>query len=244
MRGRKIGIILQARMGSSRLPGKVLKPLAGKPMLQRIVERLQACRKADELILATSDRAQDQPIANLANDLGVSMFRGSESDVLDRYYQCALTYQLDDIIRATGDNPFVDPDSCDQLTDFYCGRQLDYAIISNSSTDGYPLGVGVEIFSFDALQKSWQDGHEPHHREHVDEYILEHPDIFRQAKMSASSDKFAPEISLTVDTPEDFMFAEKLYNDYFRQFPESRILPVVWAIKQIKKGNNRKEWIL
>lgn len=231
---RKIGIILQARMGSTRLPGKVLKPLAGKPMIQWIIERLQSCQRADILILATSTLAQDRPLVDLAEKLGVSVFRGSETDVLDRYYQCALEHHLDYIVRATGDNPFVDPEACDQLVGFYFSQQLDYATISTEPEDGYPLGVGVEIFSFSALEKSWQEGHAPHHREHVNEYILETPATFKQARMPAPPEKRAPELSLTVDTPEQFASAEEVYSDYLRQYP-SQLVPVVWTIQALRK---------
>lgn len=234
MQDRRIGIILQARMGSTRLPGKVLKPLAGKPMIQWIIERLQTCKKSDILILATSTSDEDQPLVDLAEKLGVSIFRGSESDVLDRYYKCALAYHLDDIIRATGDNPFVDPEECDRLVAFCFSRQLDYATVSTDFDDGYPLGVGLEIFSFSALEKSWQEGHASHHREHVNEYILENPALFKQAKLPAPSEKYAPELSLTVDTFEQFKTAEALYTDYLRQYPLQQV-PVVWAIKALKK---------
>ena len=235
---RRIGIILQARMGSTRLPGKVLKPLAGKPMIQWIIERLQTCKRVDILILATSTLEKDQPLVNLAEEMDISVFRGSESDVLDRYYKCALAYHLDDIIRATGDNPFVDPEECDRLVDFYINRQLDYATISTNLENGYPLGVGVEIFSFYALRKSWQDGHASHHREHVNEYILENPAIFRQARMPAPPEKCAPELSLTVDTLEQFASAEKVYSNYLRQYSLQQV-PVVWAIKALKKREKK-----
>ena len=236
---RKIGIILQARMGSTRLPGKVLKLLAGKPMIQWIIERLQTCQKADILILATSTLDQDQPLVNLSEELGISVFRGFESDVLDRYYKCALAYYLDDIIRATGDNPFIDPEECDRLVDFYFSRQLDYATISTAPENGYPIGVGVEIFSFAALKKSWQEGHAPHHREHVNEYILENPVLFKQAKMPAPPEKYAPELSLTVDIFEQFKTAEALYTDYLKQYP-SQLVPVSWAINRLKKQKERE----
>jgi len=230
---RKLGIILQARVGSTRLPGKVLKPLAGKPMIQWIIERLRVCRYPDLLVLATSTSAQEEPLVELAKRLGVSVFRGSEEDVLDRYYQCSRAHQIDDIIRATGDNPFVDPDECDRLVDFYRSRSLDFAIIATEEPVGYPLGVGVEIFSFDALERSWREGHAPHHREHVDEYILENPAIFRQAKMPAPPEKCAPHLSLTVDLPEEFLSAQTLYTDYLRQHPFQPVA-VNWVIQTLK----------
>ncbi len=227
---RKIGIILQARMGSTRLPGKVLKPLAGKPMIQWILERLQMCQKANMLILATSILKQDQPLADLGEQFGAVVFRGSESDVLDRYYQCARTYHLDEIIRATGDNPFVEPEACDRLVDFYFAQQLDYATVSTAPEGGYPVGVGVEIFSFAALEKSWHEGYAPHHREHVNEYILENPALFIQARMAATEEKQASELSLTVDTLEQFAFAEAIYIRYLQNHP-GRLVPISWIIQ-------------
>jgi spore coat polysaccharide biosynthesis protein SpsF len=203
-------------------------------MIHWIIERLWACQQADLLILATGTSAQEEPLVELAESLGVDIFRGSEFDVLDRYYQCARAYQLDDIIRATGDNPFVDPEECDRLVDFYRRRSLEYATVSSDRGSGYPLGVGVEIFSFSALEKSWQEGHAPHHREHVDEYILENPAIFRQAQMPAPAEKCAPELSLTVDLPEQFAMAEMIYHEYLRQHP-SQLVPVAWAIQALKR---------
>jgi spore coat polysaccharide biosynthesis protein SpsF len=234
MPGRKIGIILQARMGSTRLPGKVMKPLAGKPMIQWIIERLRRCRRPDTLILATSTSRDEEPLIELVTRLGVMLFRGSEHDVLDRYYQCARAHELDDVVRATGDNPFVDPVECDRLAEFYADRRLDYATIVTGAPDGFPLGVGVEIFSRNALERSWREGHAPHHREHVDEYILENPGIFRQARMPAPFAKRAPGLSLTVDLPRQFRAAEKMYKNYIKQHP-STLVPAGWAIRALTK---------
>ena len=234
MSQRKIGIILQARMGSTRLPGKVLRALAGKPMIQWIIERLQTCKKVRVLILATSTSDKDASLVELAEKLGVMIFRGSESDVLDRYYHCAVKYHLDDIVRATGDNPFVDPEACDDLIEFYDREKLDYAAVSTQSEDGFPLGVGVEIFSFAALRKSWQEGHEPDYREHVNEYILENPILFKQKKMAAPIGNRAPGVSLTVDTIEQFEVAEKIYMSYINHHSNS-MMPVSWAINSFRR---------
>jgi len=230
---KKIGIILQARVGSTRLPSKVLKSMAGRPMIQWIIERLQGCRKADTLILATTTLKQDKPLIELAEKLNIDVFCGSELDVLDRYYQCALEYNLDHIIRATGDNPFVDTEGCDKLIDFYINNQLDYAFFS----DEYPLGVGTEIFSFSTLQRTWLEGHAPHHREHVNEYIIENLSIFRNSSIAAPPEKSAHDLSLTVDTIEQFELADKIYNDFFEQHP-SQLIPVEWAISYLSKGKS------
>ncbi len=211
------GIVLQARMGSTRLPGKVLMPLAGKPMLERIVDRLRACRLAGRVILATGDDTANDPVAKLGAALGVAVFRGSESDVLDRYRTCAMTFGLDWIVRATGDNPFVDAEECDRLITFAQERKLDYASAFPSFGSGLPIGTGVEIMTAAALERSWREGQEPHHREHVNEYIQENPALFPQETLLAPADKAAPDLSLTVDTPEDFSRAEALWAEWLAQ---------------------------
>lgn len=228
-RANRVGIVLQARVGSTRLPGKVLMPLAGKPMIQWIIERLKACRKAEMLILATTSMQQDDALADLAKDWGVVAFRGSGSDVLDRYYKCARKYGLTDIVRATGDNPFVDAEECDRLVDFYSAERLDFAIGETGTPSGYPLGVSVEVFNFKSIEKSWQEGHAPHHREHVDEYMLENPGLFRQARMSAPPEKSAHDLSLTVDTSGEFAFVESIYREWHSTHPGEHV-PVPAAI--------------
>lgn len=213
MSKRKVGIIIQARMGSKRLPGKVLKTLAGKPMIQWIVERLLACKKADILIVATTNSEKDRSLRMFLDGLDVEVFCGSEEDVLDRYYMCALQYGLDVVVRATGDNPFVDPRECDRLINYYFEHGLDYAT-GISETGGYPKGVGVEVLSLKSLGVSWRKGRLPHHREHVNEYILENPSKFVQKKIPITLDKSHPLISLTVDSEEDFQKANSIYKYY------------------------------
>lgn len=202
-----VGIVIQARMGSTRLPGKVLKPLAGKPMLARIIHRLQLCKNASLVIVATSDLAQDDPVAELSEGEGALVFRGSEVDVLDRYYQCAKHFRLDHIVRATGDNPFVDPEEGDRLIAYHLENGFDY---SSSFDGGLPVGIGLEIMLFDALEKSWRDGQEAHHREHVNEYILENRNSFSMSSFQSPPEKSAPELSFTIDTDEQFLFADGL----------------------------------
>lgn len=229
----RVGIILQARMGSSRLPGKSLKPLAGVPMVQRVIERLQAVRLADELVLATSQDERDTPLANLAHQLGVAVFRGSESDVLDRYYRCAKAHGFEIVVRATGDNPMVDPAETDRLIDFFLARGLDYACPRTDTMSGYPIGVGTEAFRFDALERSWHEGTEPHHREHVNEYVLENPNRFKQEKLAPSPEVDAPWLSLTVDTVEQFAAAEALYEAFLAEHPGA-LISVPWIIDHLR----------
>lgn len=203
----KVGIVVQARMGSSRLPGKVLKPLDGRPMLARILERLRSVDAGVPVIVATTEAARDQAVANQAASWGAPVFRGSESDVLDRYHRCAEAHGLAHVVRATGDNPFVDPEEARRLIAFHLAGGFEY---SENVTSGLPVGVGVEVFSAAALRRCWAEGRENHHREHVNEFILEHPGSFRTGTLAPPPDKVAPGLRLTVDTPDEFQRAEDI----------------------------------
>lgn len=219
MPGASIGIVLQARMGSSRLPGKVLKPLAGVPMLGCVIRRLGSARRAGPTFLATTDLAADDAVAALGAERGCAVFRGSEADVLDRYYQCAKAHGLDSIVRATGDNPFVDAEELDRLVDFYLAEGLDYAGAFAELGCPLPKGIGLEIMGFKTLETAWKEGKAPHHREHVNEFILENPDRFAIAAPPCPPEKAAPDLSFTVDTPDEFARAEAFIRRHAEAFP-------------------------
>ena len=140
--------ILQARVSSTRLPGKVLKPILGRPMLARQIERLKRCRALDKLVVATSHGVDDDPLARLCQDEGLSCYRGSLDDVLDRYYQCALLNEADHVARLTGDCPLADPALIDSLVEFYLESGADYA--SNCRPPTLPDGLDAELIRFDA----------------------------------------------------------------------------------------------
>ncbi len=160
-----LGLVLQARMGSTRLPGKVLLPIAGRPLLDHIVDRLIGLRAEGQLVIATSTEIRDDVIEEYCKRRGVLCFRGSEADVLARYFYCAESYGFDHIVRLTGDNPFVDVDELDRLITLHLESNNDFT----QSFSALPVGVGAEIFTFAALERSYREGHEPHHREHVDD---------------------------------------------------------------------------
>ena len=208
------GIVLQARMGSQRLPGKILKSMAGDPMLALVIERLKASRTAHMVVLATTDRAGDDPVADLARAMQIELFRGDEEDVLDRYARCSDRFGLTEIVRATGDNPFVDIEELDTLVGFRRTRQLDYACAFPAFGSLLPVGIGVEVMTSGALARSDREGKAPHHREHVNEYIQESPSVFRQAVPETPPEKAGPAMSFTIDTPEQFARAESLLLRY------------------------------
>jgi spore coat polysaccharide biosynthesis protein SpsF len=200
MSNNRIGIIIQARMGSSRLPGKILMPIGKKTLLEHILYRLDRLRHNATTVIATSNISRDDVVADFCAARAVACFRGSEDNVLDRYYRCTEQYRFYQIIRMTADNPFTDIGELDRLIDLHLSRHSDYA----HSFDDLPMGAGAEIFTFDALARCWRDGHAPHHLEHVNEYLLEHPELFRTETLRVAAEKRRPDIRLTVDTADDY----------------------------------------
>lgn len=198
-----VGVIIQARMGSTRLPGKALKPIAGKVLLDHVLGRLALLRIPVQVVVATSDLQQDDVIAHHCEAAGVSVFRGSEMDVLDRYYECAGKYGFDHVVRLTADNPFTDMEELQHLIELHLEQGNDYT----HSFGMLPLGVGAEIFTFPALEQSAQEGHAPNHREHVNEYIQEHPEQFCIGVLEVVATKRRADLRLTVDTEEDYRCA-------------------------------------
>ncbi len=198
---------MQARTGSTRLPNKVMRTLCGIPMLSHCIARL---KRVGTVIVATSERTTDDPIMDLANREKVLCFRGAESDVLDRYYQAAKKFHLDYVIRATGDNPVVDPSEAQRVVNSLVDNRVDYVTgIEVVKGRGLPEGVGVEAFTFVALERSWLAGHADNHREHVNDYILENPDAFRIIKSKCLPENSYPDLRLTVDTQRDLTFVEE-----------------------------------
>ena len=196
----EIGIILQARMGSKRLPGKVLRDFCGKSLLSRIKERIDKISFNHKLIVATTNCREDDLIWSWCKFNNIECFRGNELEVLDRFYQCAINASFDQIIRLTADNPLIDNNEIENLLRSHINSSSDYS--ENKTT--LPVGIGSEIFTFSALKKSWLYGKESHHREHVNEYIIENPDKFTINILDAPKSKISSVCSFTVDTFDDF----------------------------------------
>ena len=195
----RLGIIIQARMGSTRLPGKSLKLIAGKVLLDHVLGRLTKLRRRAKVVVATSTSVQDDLIE--AHCRGqVSCFRGSELDVLERYFQCAELYGFNHVVRLTGDNPFTDMLELERLIDLHLEAENDYT----HSFGMMPLGIGAEVFTMTALRTSHLEGAAPNHREHVNEFIQENRLRFKIGILHISPEKVAPELRLTVDTQEDY----------------------------------------
>lgn len=235
----RMGIILQARMRSNRLPGKVLKRLEGKPMLWHIIERLKEVKQSDELVVATSVNVKDREVVKLAESCGVECFTGSEKDVLDRFYQTAKEFQFEQILRATGDNPLVDPEEADRLLSLHFETAADYSSNKSEVNSGLPIGVGVEVFSFDALERSWVEGNNKDHREHVDEYILQNRDSFNIKVLPAPESKRAPDLRLTVDTEEDLNYMRDIYHQFYTPGSIVPVEQVIIYLTNRERNHNR-----
>lgn len=187
-------------MGSTRLPGKVLRPIGKLPLLGHVVGRLSVLKKQARIVVATTTASADDVIEKWCKGESIACWRGSEADVLARYYECAKALGLDPIVRLTADNPFTDIVELDRLIDEHNAQGNDFT----HSFDSLPLGAGAEIFGFAALERSHREGRAPHHREHVDEYLIENPALFRTGKLTVPAQKRRPDIRLTVDTEEDY----------------------------------------
>ena len=191
-------------MGSKRFPGKVTADLDGLPILVHCIRRLRKINTAVPVIVATSDLDQDDAIASMSCNESARVFRGSEPDVLDRFYKTAREYEADYIVRATADNPFVDPDEGMRVVEAIRSGSYDYVSgFESAESRKLPVGVGLEAFTFRTLRRSWLDGHLPHHREHVNEYILEHPRKFSIHHLPCRPQNNGPDLHLTVDTHKD-----------------------------------------
>jgi spore coat polysaccharide biosynthesis protein SpsF len=196
---------LQARMGSTRLPGKVLMRLNGKSILERAIERLRAARTPDGIVVLTTDLPDDNLIADEALRLGTEVFRGPDQDVLRRFQLAAEAFSPELIVRATADNPLIDIGSVDRILDQVRSRDLEYCMERN-----LPVGAATEAVTRAALARVDRLAHLPHHREHVTLYIKEHGGDFRAAFPEAPEAVRRPDVRITVDTPADFAFMESL----------------------------------
>jgi len=202
--------IIQARMGSSRLPGKVSMDLGGETVLGRVVRRLQRSRHISKIVVATTTVPADEVIVAECDRLEVLCFRGSEHDVLDRYYQAARANAADALVRVTSDCPLIDPELVDETVEVFRDEHADYA--SNVFPRTYPRGLDTEVFSFDALDRAWREAREAHQREHVTPYLYEHPQIFKLASLSGAADY--SRYRWTLDTLEDLELLRTIYSRF------------------------------
>ena len=206
--------IVQARMGSSRLPGKVLKGILGKPILWHLINRLKRSKTIDKIVIATTVKEKDKPILKLADEMGIDSFAGSEEDVLDRYYQAAKKYNANTIVRITADCPLIDPELVDSIIGYYLENKdkLDY--VNNGPS--YPDGIlETEVFSFTALEKAWREARLASEREHVTAYIWKNPELFRIDTVEYERD--LSHMRLCVDDEKDFQLVSEVFKNLYKE---------------------------
>ena len=219
MKKQKIVAIIQVRIGSSRLPGKVLIPIVGKPMLWHIVNRVEKAKFIDQVVVATSVEKNDDKIARFCKKNNIEVFRGSENDVLDRYYECAKKYKADIVVRITADCPLIDPKIIGKSIKSYLKGNFDYIGVLTgagsfkSKDKKYPDGMDCEVFAFQSLKKACREATSNKEREHVTVYILRNPNSFKIGKLESSKDY--SNIRLTVDHKEDLELVRKIYKELY-----------------------------
>lgn len=209
----RVVAIIQARMGSTRLPGKVLMDLGGDTMLARCVDRTCRAQILDEVVVATTGQLADEIIVDLCIMRGWSYFVGSERDVLDRYYRAAMEYQADAVVRITSDCPLIEPVIIDQTVRKFLSHQPTIDYVSNIYPyRTFPKGLDVEVMRFDTLARAWREDISPTWREHVTQYIQRTPDLFRTLTIANTVDY--SHLRWTVDTPEDLVFVRRVYDHF------------------------------
>ena len=231
------GLIIQARMNSTRLPGKVLMPIGKKLLLEHILHRLKYKGVKAKIIVATTVKSIDDAVFAFCNAQGVGCFRGDELNVLERYYFCAKEYGFTNIVRMTGDNPFPDIDELQRLVALHKSNHNHYT----ECLTVLPIGVGMEIFTFCTLKRSYEEASKPHHFEHVNEYILENMALFRHETLRIPTDKNMPKVRLTVDIPDDYELACYVSRNADSEYVTTQEAIKLYALynrKEVRGGKN------
>lgn len=212
-------------MGSSRLPGKVLRPILGRPMLALMIERLRRVRLADRIVVATTDHRADDPIADLAAALGVGCHRGSETDVLGRVLDAARSEEAELIVETTADCPLIDPAVVDQVIATFRSNTVDYC--SNVLTPTYPRGLDVQVFPTAVLAEVASLTNDPTDREHVSLFIYEHPERYRLLNVASGLPDENRDLRLTVDTAEDLALVTRVFAELYDSTPNFALADIL-----------------
>lgn len=243
---KKFVATIEARMTSSRLPGKVLMPAANKPMLEHLINRLKAVPSIDEIVIATTVNDTDNDIVGFADKVGVSCYRGSEDDVMDRVIGAAESINADVIIEITGDCPIIDPDIIEQSIRMYNDNNADY--VSNVIIRSYPDGMDTQVFTLESLKKSAAMTNDALDREHVSLHMRNNPAIFSQVNLVSPPSLHWPELGLTLDEKDDYLLLKKIIEHFSESNPLFSCLDVITLLKEnpdwiainqhvVRKGN-------
>ncbi|MBN8706319.1 MAG: glycosyltransferase family protein [Bacteroidetes bacterium] len=210
----KIVVVVQARTGSSRLPNKIMMDLAGKPLLQRQLERIQSVKTEIKLVVATTTDSSDDPVRKLCQELGIDCFSGHPTDLLDRHYQAARPYQPDAVVKIPSDCPLIDPHIIDKVLRFFIYSNGEYDFVSNLHPATWPDGNDVEVMTFPALETAWKEAKKDFEREHTTPFFWENPDKFRIGNVIwTSGQDLSMSHRFTIDYPEDYDFIKAIYDE-------------------------------
>jgi spore coat polysaccharide biosynthesis protein SpsF len=230
-------------MGSTRLPNKVMMPLAGKPLLYRMYERVATANFAGIIIIATTEEKIDDPIVDLCKKEGIEYYRGNSMDLLDRHFQAAFKHSADAVVKIPSDCPLIDPQVIDIVLKYYISNYKKYDFVSNLHPPSYPDGNDVEVISMKALKEAWFNAEKNYEREHTTPYFWENTDKFKIGNIMWSSGKdFSKSHRFTVDYKEDYEFVARVYNELFKEgkiFTLDDILKLLDEKPEIKKINEK-----
>jgi spore coat polysaccharide biosynthesis protein SpsF len=235
---KRITAIIQARIGSTRLPGKVMRPILGKPMLQHIVERLRSVEAIDKVVVATSESGKDDRLAEFCDDCSIPFYRGSELDVLDRFYHAATNFGGEHLVRITGDCPLVDPLVVSRLIAYYfqngfdfCGVATGAGVAGREVVGRYPDGLDSEIFSMEILTIAWREAKSELHREHVTPFIWQQPERFRLGALYPEAGDYS-DCRWTVDNYEDHELMKWIYMQLYPVNPNFGMKEVLYLLSK------------
>ena len=232
---KNICVIIQARVGSTRLPGKVMKEIFGEPILIHDLERVKRMETINKIVVATTTLKEDDVIVNTVReyDENIGIYRGSCEDVLDRYYKAAKEFKADVIVRITSDASLIDPKISDKVVETFLKSQCDYCC--NNMPRTYPYGLDTEVFSFESLERAWKEAHALYEREHVTPYIRGNSDKFILLNVENNVD--LSNLRWALDYPEDFEFITEIYK---RLYPKNKI----FYMKDILDVLNKEPWLV
>ncbi|NVN96590.1 MAG: glycosyltransferase family protein, partial [Bacteroidetes bacterium] len=228
----KILTVIQARMSSSRLPGKVMLPILDKPLLYRMVERLEKAKNIGQIVIATSKMIEDDQIEDFCKEINLSCFRGHLTDLLDRHYQVAKTFGADTIVKIPSDCPLIDPKIINKVIQYFIDNaEFDY--VSNLHPATYPDGNDVEIMSFQALELAWENAQKPFEREHTTPFIWENKESFKigNVKWETNLD-LSSSLRFTIDYIEDYNFIKCVYEELYHTNPKFGLNDILQLLKK------------
>ena len=237
----KVTALIAARMGSSRLPGKVMMPILGKPMLERMIERVRHSRYVNQIVVATTDLPEDAAIETLATRCGIECFRGSAQDVLGRINEAAAAYAAEVVVEMLGDNPLVHADLIDEVIEFYKKGRSDY--VANVTSEypharanikKFPIGIRVQVFPLSVLNRCARLAHDPRHREHSTSFIYEHPEVFRLGYFEAKGrwrDLNRPSLTFAVNYQENLEMIRRIFERCYPIDPNFPLSAVIHTLE-------------